>query len=390
MTAIKHLPIDRDYLVNTLRSLIGIPSPTGYTDRAVIQTCRELEALKIPYELTRRGAIRGNLVGLRNTADRALIAHVDTLGAMVKNLKPNGRLALTSIGHWSARFAEGARATIFTDNGEFRGTILPLKASGHTFNEEVDSLPVGWDYVELRVDAEVGGPEDLERLGMNVGDFVAIDPNFEMDPTGYINSRHLDDKAGVAVILAAAHAVREAGITLPIDCHLLFTISEETGSGASAVLHGDVCEMVTVDNGTVAPGQNSREKGVTFAMKDQEGPFDYHLTHYLIDLARRHGIPHQRDVFRYYRCDSASAIEAGNDIRTALVTFGIDASHGYERVHIDALVRLAELLVLYMQTSLVSERDREELAPLQGFPEAQGAFEDGPLERAKQKARRRG
>jgi peptidase M42 family hydrolase len=308
------------------------------------------------------------LSGARRDPARAIIAHIDTLGAMVKGLKSNGRLEAVPIGTWSARFAEGARVTIFTDaHGSRRGTILPLKASGHTFNEQIDTQPVGWDFVEVRVDDAVADARELAAAGYQIGDFIAIDPQPEVC-SGFVNSRHLDDKAGVACMLAAAKALADAKAALPVDCHLLFTISEEVGTGASAVLHGDVAEMVAIDNATPAPGQNSRERGVTIAMADSTGPFDYHLTHLLLDLCRDHGVEHQRDVFKYYRCDAASALEAGNDIRFALIGFGADASHGYERTHLDGLCSLAELLTLYLQSDPAVPRDRMQLGPLKGFP----------------------
>ncbi|MEQ8252081.1 MAG: osmoprotectant NAGGN system M42 family peptidase [Oceanibaculum nanhaiense] len=371
--------IDMAYLKGILSELLCIPSPSGFTDQVVLFVSRELERLGISYELTRRGAIRADLPGRQYSPDRAVVSHLDTLGAMVKNLKPNGRLELVMIGHWSSRFAEGARVTLFTDDSAYRGTILPLKASGHTFNREIDSQPVSWDHVELRIDAQADNRADMEKLGVNIGDYVAIDPQPEFLETGYIVSRHLDDKAGAATMLAAAKAVIDGKMELPMDCHLLFTISEEVGSGASAVLHGDVAELVSIDNGTTAAGQNSRETGVTIAMKDQTGPFDYHLTHKLIGLAKDHGIPHQRDIFRYYRCDGTSAVEAGNDIRTALLTFGIDASHGYERIHESALENLAELIALYMQSPPTAKRDSIRMGSVEGFPESQGADIDPNL-----------
>ncbi len=364
--------IDQEYVLELLLGLLRMPSPSGYTDRVVHFTCDELERLGIPFELTRRGAIRANLSGEQSSPDRAIVAHLDTLGAMVKALKPNGRCELVPIGHWNGRFAEGARVTLFTDMRPYRGTILPLKASGHAFGPEVDKQPSGWEHVELRIDEHSGAVSDLLHLGVHVGDIVAIDPNPEFSNNGYLNSRHLDDKAGVAVMLGAAKAVREAGLELPLDCHLLFTVSEEVGSGASAVLHQDVAEMVTVDNGTTAPGQNSSELGVTVAMADMTGPFDYHLTRRLILLCQEFGIRHQRDVFRYYRSDSAAAVEAGNDLRTALVTFGVDASHGYERIHWDALESLVQLLAVYMQSPPVYARDRTEMGPRLGFPTQPG------------------
>ncbi len=361
--------IDLDYLRTTLAELLAIPSPTGFTDEAVRYTCGRLEDIGIPYELTRRGAIRADLKGTVSSPDRAIVAHLDTIGAMVKRLQDNGRLGVIAIGTWSSRFAEGARVTIFTGSGPRRGTILPLKASGHTYNEEVDSQPVAWSQLEVRVDEVVRDAADLEGLGFNVGDYIAVDPDPEFDDNGFINSRHLDDKAGVATLLATAKALREDGASLPIDCHLLFTISEEVGSGASAVLHGDVAEMVTIDTAPNAPGQNSNEFGVTIAVLDSDGPFDYHLTQKLLRLCADNHLPHKRDVFNYYHSDSASALDAGNDIRTALVCFGADATHGWERTHIDSLTALAELLYRYACSDAAFKRDRDELGSLEGFPE---------------------
>ncbi|MEO3435253.1 osmoprotectant NAGGN system M42 family peptidase [Inquilinus sp. CAU 1745] len=368
--------IDSDYVTRILLRLLNTASPTGFTDHVVHVVGEELEALGIAFEITRRGAMRANLPGRVASPDRSIVGHLDTLGALVKDLKPNGRLAIVSIGTWSARFAEGARVTVFTDHAAHRGTILPLKASGHTYNDEIDTQPVSWDNLEVRIDEPVRDRKDLIDLGFNIGDFIAVDTVPEILPNGFINSRHLDDKAGVAAMLGAAKAIVDRKATLPLDCHLLMTISEEVGSGASSVLHQDVAEMVSVDNGTVAPGQNSQETGVTVAMADSSGPFDYHLTRRMIDLCRENGISHQRDVFRYYRCDSASAVEAGNDIRTALVCFGIDASHGYERTHMNSILSVASLLYHYMQSPPLFERDKEAIGPLEDFPDTASDWED--------------
>jgi peptidase M42 family hydrolase len=361
------LNIDTDYLSHLLKELLAIPSPTGYTDQIVRFCCAEFERLGIHCELTRRGAIRALLKGTASQPARAVIAHVDTLGAQVRQLKDNGRLALVPIGTWSARFAEGARCTIFTEAGTYRGTILPLKSSGHAFGDEVDTQPVGWDHIEMRVDAWSGSDADLVKLGFAVGDTVAIDPQPEFLDNGFIVSRHLDDKAGVALLFAAVKALLDGGAEIPVDTYILLSIAEEVGIGASAVVPSDVASMVSIDNGVTAPGQASQESGVTIAMGDMAGPFDYHLTRKLIRLCRQHDIRFQRDVFRFYRSDSASAIEAGHDVRTALVTFGIDSSHGYERIHLHALRSVAELMTGYITSSVEIERDALEIGPIEGF-----------------------
>lgn len=364
--------INKEFLLGTLKRLLETPSPSGMTDAVVRLTCQILDEVGIEYKLTRRGAIRAVLPGAAYSPKRAIAAHLDTLGAMVKSLKPNGRLEIVPIGFWSSRFAEGARVTVYSDNGTYRGTVLPLKASGHTFNKEIDSQPVDWQQVELRLDERVAGIADLMRLGVRVGDTIAVDPVTEFGPNGYVTSRYLDDKAGVASLLAAAEAVKRHGAALPLDVLLLFTISEEVGVGASHILHGgDVAEMISVDNATNAQGQNSSEHGVTIAMMDSAGPFDWHLTRHLLALCREHGIEHTRDVYRFYRSDAASALEAGNDIRTALLCFACDASHGWERTHEDSLVSLARLLAAQMMSAPLFQRDSAPLGPLADFPAAE-------------------
>ncbi len=361
------LSIDTDYCRDVLERLLAIPSPTGYTDTIVRAVCDELDSLGVGVEITRRGAIRGRISGTKRRPARAIISHLDTLGAQVRALKDNGRLAVAVIGHWSARFAEGCRCTIFSENGAYRGTILPLKASGHTFNEEIDTQPVGWDHVEVRVDAFARQRQDLVKLGIDVGDIVGIDPGTEFLDNGFIVSRHLDNKAGVAVMLAALKALRESDTQPPVDIYWLFSIAEEVGVGASSLITDDIASMVTIDNGTTAPGQNSDEFGVTVSMADQTGPFDFHLTKKLVQLCRDNDIRFQKDVFRFYRSDSASAIEAGADVRTALITFGVDASHGYERIHMHALRSLAELTTAYVTSPVMIKRDAQEIGALQGF-----------------------
>ncbi|WP_028239195.1 osmoprotectant NAGGN system M42 family peptidase [Stutzerimonas azotifigens] len=354
------LPVpDLNYLQRVLLEMLAIPSPTGFTDTIVRYVAERLAELGIPFELTRRGTIRATLKGRRYSPDRAISAHVDTIGAIVREIYPNGRLGLAPVGCWSSRFAEGSRVSVFTDSGIIRGSVLPLLASGHAFNTAVDEAPVSWDHVELRLDAYTYSRNETCALGVNVGDFVAFDPMPEFTETGYISARHLDDKAGVAALLTALKAVVESGREPPIDCHPLFTITEETGSGAAAALPWDVSEFVGIDIAPSAKGQESTEHSVTIAMQDSGGPYDYHLSRHLLKLAGEHEVPVRRDLFRYYHSDAQSAVTAGHDIRTALLAFGCDATHGYERTHIDSLAAMTRLISAYMLSPPVFASDAQ-------------------------------
>ncbi|OBG65217.1 MULTISPECIES: osmoprotectant NAGGN system M42 family peptidase [unclassified Mycobacterium] len=362
---------DRTWMVDTLLALLQTPSPAGRTD-AVMQLIGDIfDGFGVPFSLTRRGALTAELPGESATTDRALVVHADTIGCMVRRLKDNGRLEVIPVGTFSARFAAGARVRIFSDDPDefITGTVLPLKASGHAFGDEIDLQPTDWEHVEVRVDRQVHSREDLVRLGLQIGDFVALIASPELTADGYIVSRHLDGKAGVAIALALAKNFAENKVVLPHRTMVMITITEEVGHGASHGLPADVAELVSVDNAVCAPGQHSIEDGVTIPMADLHGPFDYHLTRKLCRLAEEQDIRCARDVFRFYRSDAAAAIEAGAGTRAALVGFGLDGSHGWERTHLDSLQAVYCLLHSWLQTPLTFAKwDAKPSGKLRDFP----------------------
>jgi peptidase M42 family hydrolase len=364
------LQIDDAWMRELLVDLLRIPSPSGRTDEVMQFLGEEVDKLGLAFTLNRRGAMRIRL-SEGAAPRRAVVVHADTIGCGVRRIKDNGRLSVVPIGTHSARFSEGARVTVFTDEPgrTLTGTILPLKASGHAYGDEVETQGVGWDHVELRLDAHVSSRKQVQALGVNVGDFVALHALPEVTRTGYVKSRHLDDKAGVAAALAAVKAIVDFDIELPVGADLLITITEEVGHGASSGLHADVAEMLSIDSAVVAPEQSSSEHAVTIAMQDMVAPFDFHLTRKLIGIAERHHVPYRRDVFVNYRSDVAAALEAGAETRAALIGPGVDATHGHERTHLDAIRATAQLVALYLQTELTFPSwDVAATGPLEQFP----------------------
>ncbi len=363
--------IDIERLRSTLLDLLVVPSPSGRTDEVVQVLGDKLTELGLEPELTRRGAIAVRPPGNPEGPARAMVAHADTIGAMVREVKPSGRLKLTQVGTHSARFAEGARCTVFIDDREvvYTGTVLPLKASGHRWSDEVDTQGVGWEHVEVRLDERVHTADDVAALGIHVGDHVAFHAQPVITPSGFVVSRHLDDKAALAALLEMLAVLGEHRVSVEVPLHVLITVTEEVGHGASHGLDRDVAELISIDTGVVAPGQTSREDAVTIAMLDSHGPFDYHLTRRLLALAAREGIPHQRDVFEHYRSDAAAALEAGAATRAALVGVGVDGTHGHERTHLDGIVALTRLLLAAAREPLTfSEWDASPAGPLEDFP----------------------
>ena len=362
--------IDMPWFKHLAVELLRIPSPTGRTDEAVQFLGEQVTKLGLPFRLNRRGVMSVEIQAGQGPR-RAVVVHVDTIGCAVRQVKPNGRLALVPIGHHSARFSEGARVTVFGNQAgqAWTGTILPIKASGHRWGDEVDTQGVGWDNVELRLDEHVASITDVEDLGLGVGDFVAMHALPEVTTAGFLKSRHLDDKAGLAAVFAAVKSLLDRETALPVPTDVVVTIEEEVGHGASSAIGGNVAELLSIDAAVVAPGQASDERAVTIVMQDMVAPFDYHLTRKLLRLAQDHGIRHRRDVFVNYRSDVAAALEAGAETRPALIGPGVDATHGHERTHLDAVEATAQLVAAYLMSPLTFEEwDEEAGGALEDFP----------------------
>ncbi len=340
--------IDNHRMQRTLLELMAIPSPAGFTDDIVHYLGARLDELDVEYALTRRGTIRARLPGQTPGPARALVNHVDTIGAVVRLIRDDGRLLLWPIGFWSARLAEGARATLFAERRAFRGTLLPQVNWGVSRDRGVDEVPFGWDHIELRLDEPVFSAADVRALGIDVGDYIALDSQPEVLDNGYIVGRSLDNKAGAAAVLEMVRDLRERDALPTRDAYLLFTITETLGTGTGGALLPEVSELVTVDFASVPAGQKTPYKRVTIAAGDAAGPYDYHLTAHLQQLAKAHDIPHQKKVLEAFHSDAASALTAGHDVRTAVLAYAGDASHSIERTHIESLRNLTRLIGAYL------------------------------------------
>ena len=341
--------IDHDYMLSFLTELLNIPSPTGFTEQAVEFTEKAFAAFpKIELHRTRKGALVGKWTGAAGDSPRALTAHLDTLGAMVKEIKANGRLKLARIGGYAWNTVEGEGCTIHTHAGDgVRGSILLVKASGHVHGAEVNNMKRDDDAMEVRLDAVTASAEETAALGIEVGDFVSFDPRVEIT-NGFVRSRHLDDKACVANILAAIKALTDAGLQPAQTTYFHISNYEEVGHGAAAGIPADVTELVTVDMAAIGTGQTSSEFHATLCVKDSGGPYHLGLNNKMRRLATDHEIAHKIDIYPYYGSDGEAFWRAGGDVAVSLIGPGVDASHNYERTHTDALVATTQWLIAYL------------------------------------------
>ena len=338
-----------DFAVEKTCALLTIPSPSGCTERAISWLEEEFTALGCEHW---RG-VKGGLIvdfGGRDDANALLLeSHCDTLGGMVAQIKPNGRLRLTNIGGMNANNAEAENAVLLARNGrEYEGTLQLIDASIHV-NGDYNDTKRSWDSVEFVLDEDVNCPEDVRALGIGVGDYVCFDPRTRVTASGYIKSRYLDDKLSVGMLLALAKYLKDESITLPRRTYAHITVYEEVGLGGCASVPAGVTEALVVDMGCVGEGLDCTERMVSICAKDSSGPFCREIVLKLIDAAERSGAKYAVDVYPHYSSDVATTLRAGSDVKHGLIGAGVYASHGYERSHRDGVENTLKLLISYLQ-----------------------------------------
>jgi putative aminopeptidase FrvX len=341
--------IDQEYFVDFLVKLLNIASPTGFAEPAVAFVEKELSQFnQLQLTRTRKGALVAKWAVESDLTPAALTAHVDTLGAVVKEIKSNGRLRLSRIGgiQWNTVETEGV--WVFTSKGEkIRGSVLIDTASGHVHGAAGSETKRNDEHLEVRLDARTTSEKETRELGISIGNCVAFDPRVEVT-NGFIRSRFLDDKACVANVVAAIKSMAEAGLTPARTVYFHISNYEEVGHGAAAGIPSEVAELVTVDMAVVGEGQESDEFHATLCIKDGGGVYHEGLNKKMRSLAEKHNIPYKTDVYTFYASDGEAFWSAGGDVALALIGPGIDASHNYERAHMDGLNATTNWIMAYL------------------------------------------
>lgn len=337
-----------------IKELVSIPSPSGNTVKVIKFVEEFLANLNVELKRNRKGGLIATLPGENNKEHRMLTAHVDTLGAMVKEIKSDGRLRLDLIGGFRYNSIEGEYCEIqTTEDKTYTGTILMHQTSVHVYKDS-GKAERNQENMEVRIDAKVNNAEGVRALGIEVGDFVSFDPRVQLTDNGFIKSRHLDDKASVAILLQTIKRLKEEKIKLPYTTHFLISNNEEIGYGGNSNITQETVEYLAVDMGAIGDGQTTDEYTVSICVKDASGPYHFELRKHLENIAKENKIEYKLDIYPYYNSDASAAIRAGHDIIHGLVGPGIDASHAYERTHESSLAQTEELLYYYLQSRIVS------------------------------------
>ena len=340
--------------IDYLKKLTSIPSPTGYTREVADYIVEEVERLGYTAIRTNKGGVNVIVKGRDDNKHRVVTAHVDTLGAMVRGVKADGRLKMAKIGGYPWNMIEGENCLVHVASigKTISGTILIHQTSTHVY-KDAGTAERTEDNMEVRLDAKVRNEQETRDLGIDVGDFISFGPRTIITETGFIKSRFLDDKVSAAILLDLLRKYKEENIELPHTTHFMFSVFEEVGHGANSNLPKEAVEYLAVDMGAMGDDQQTDEYTVSICVKDASGPYNYEFRNHLVQLAKENDIQYKLDIYPYYGSDASAAMRAGAEVKHALLGAGIESSHSYERTHIDSVEQTHKMVDVYLRSELV-------------------------------------
>lgn len=341
------MQFDYSYFCDLALDILTTPSPSGFTHHVISKIEKYAQELGLDAVKTNKGNLIVTLEGEDNSKTLALSAHVDTLGLMVRSINGDGTLNITTIGGNQPMTLNGEYCTIHTrDEKTYTGTILSVSPASHVY-EDAGKKGQSFDELVIRIDEEVLTDEDVQHLGIQNGDFISIDPKTVITESGFIKSRHIDDKISVSIILTVFKALLESDKKPNYNLQFIISTYEEVGHGA-AHLPANISRMIAVDMGCIGKDLSCTEYDVSICAKDSSGPYDYQMVSELIDLSKKHELSYAVDIYPFYGSDASAALRAGHDIKAALIGPGVHASHGMERTHIKGCENVMKLLYAYL------------------------------------------
>ena len=341
------MEINMEYVLQTLEEIMKIDSPSGYTAAVMEKVEQKAEELGYAFDMTHKGNGIITVPGKDPEYVVGFCAHVDTLGLMVRSIKDNGALAFTKIGGPNLATVDSEWCRVHTRDGRvYNGTVYCTKPASHVYKEA--GAERSEENLEVRLDEVVNSKEDVLKLGVQVGDYICIDPKFTVTPSGYIKSRFLDDKLSVAILLGVLEYFSSHNLVPSHTVKILISTYEEVGHGM-AWIPQDIQELIAVDMGCIGEDLTCTEQMVSICAKDSSGPYDYSITSRMAELAKENEIDYALDIYPFYGSDVSAALRGGQDIQGGLIGPGVFASHAYERSHVKAVENTMKLLIAYWQ-----------------------------------------
>ncbi len=343
-------------LKEILSELVEIDAPSGYEEPMIDHMVEALRPFVDEVHVTPRGNVVAVQRGMDESAPKvAMEAHLDQVGFVVTNVDEMGFIRFRRLGGAMTRAHLGQRVRFVTLKGTVRG-VVGMKPGHVTPPEERNIVPA---IEEMYVDVGAWNRDDVKELGIGIGTPLVWDAPFLELANDMIAAPGLDDKIGLATLIAVAAALKEEPI--PATVYYLASVEEENGlRGAYSVLYDlDVDMAVAID--TTSAGFQPEVKMRDIYYEIGKGPAIHHgeqgggsvnvihhhkVRGWLMESAEDGQIPYQEN-FQFGGTDAGAMAKTRAGIPTATVALPRRYSHSpVETFYMGDLENLVKLFTV--------------------------------------------
>jgi endoglucanase len=310
--------MSREQFIELIRDLAAIPGPAGREEAVARAFAARLKDLAAEAFLDPMGNAIIKIAGRNAKASLMVCAHTDEVGLIVKAITPDGLLYFDLNGGIDPRTLPATPVEVLGAEGPVAGVVVSPSAHLSRPEDRAKPIPVHdlWIQVGASSDAEA------KALGIRIGDPVTFRANFQELAGGYVATKALDDRAGLAILIAAIR--RAARRDMDYDLYAVAPVQEEIGARGAGVVARALRPAAALIVDTVS----SAEPGVPTsraAATCEKGPiirvwdyvrdqvrgtvYDRRLVDRLLAAAERNGIRYQTDAAHTWTDGAAITLE---------------------------------------------------------------------------------
>jgi putative aminopeptidase FrvX len=244
--------------IGLLEELCATPGVSGFEEAMIRLVKREMLRYTSNVQVDRLGNVTGLLPASREGALTLMIdAHIDEIGFVVRNIRPDGFLRFYRVGHPIERVLPSTPIAIHADDGRRYFGTIGSKSHHSIPNEERDKIiPLE----DLYIDAGFSSAGEVASARIRVGSPISYWPNFQV-LGDMVMAKTLDNRLLVWVVLEVME--RLAGKSLPVNVACVGAVQEEFstrgGSVAAQAIHPDMALILDVTVATDTPDLIGKE-----------------------------------------------------------------------------------------------------------------------------------
>lgn len=355
--------MSRESILQTLMNLDNEYGVSGDETAVAAVLRKEMEGLFDEYIEDPMGNQMFIKYGKNRDKKLVFSAHMDEIGYIINYIEPNGIARFFPVGYHDDRTAINQDMVVITDDGSKVYGVTGSKPA-HIMDPEDHEKVIKIE--DLYVDFGTESAEETRALGVEIGCYMAFArEGYVLNGGKYYTGKSIDDRAGLAVLVEALKALKDEELEYTVV--MAGTTQEEVGMRAGGPVANRlnpelfIALDVTLTGGT--PGVDESKCSCLMGKGPAVKYFDWDailgatgnnvprkLTNKIINVAKKHNIPFQREVITGGGTDAWSASMAGGSCLAGGISIPQRYMHtAVGTVNLDDLEMTVDLLVNFIK-----------------------------------------